>query len=108
MEMTNREIVKSYKAAGQTDAQIKRLSQLNACRIGVIEGILEEEGVYKRKVKKQPPKAEEKAVVQSIEIKIPAKITEILISRMEELEELIEELTNEHKEIRNFLGMEMR
>lgn len=52
MEMTNREIVKSYKAAGQTDAQIKRLSQLNACRIGVIEGILEEEGVYKRKVKK--------------------------------------------------------
>lgn len=58
--------------------------------------------------KKQPPKAEEKAVVQSIEIKIPAKITEILISRMEELEELIEELTNEHKEIRNFLGMEMR
>lgn len=59
MQMTNGEIVKSYKEAKEKKKQIEILAQLNACPIANIREILISEGVQFPGPK--PKKAEEKA-----------------------------------------------
>ena len=75
MQMTNEEIIKSYKEAKDKKKQIKILADLNTCDANIIKEILIEAGeaaprVYKRAAKKP----EEKKTAKTAEQELPTAI----------------------------------
>ena len=111
MQMTNEEIIKSYKEAKDKKKQIKILADLNTCDANIIKEILIEAGetatrVYKRAAKK--PAEEKTAKTEKQEL--PAAIIKSLTMRINELgaaitlqEAKIEELKQERSDIEDFL-----
>lgn len=112
MQMTNEEIIKSYKEAKDKKKQIKILADLNTCDANVIKEILVEAGeaaprVYKRAAKKP----EEKKTTKTAEQELPTAIIKSLTMRMNEIgaaitlqEAKIEELKQERQDITDFLA----
>lgn len=81
MQMSNREIVNSYKEAKDRTQQVKILADLNCCPVEQIIGILTSNGIdhrcfsgLRRKMNKEAVSAAEKVV----EKKIPYKKPEII------------------------------
>jgi hypothetical protein len=74
MQMTNDEIIMSYRQAKNRGEQIKILSELNACTVDEICTILKAGGV-RRGLKKPEPKKISTATVSEITGKAPADFT---------------------------------
>lgn len=85
MQMTNDEIKRSYREAKHKNTQIQILADLNCCEVEEIEEIL--------------------GLREATKAKIPQSIARMAAVRLEELEKIINEATNEYKEISQFLGM---
>ena len=109
MQMTNEEIIKSYKEAKDKKKQIKILADLNTCDANIIKEILIEAAprVYKRAAKKP----EEKKTAKTAEQELPTAIIKSLTMRMNEIgaaitlqEAKIEELKQERQDIADFLA----
>lgn len=88
MQMTEDEIVRSYKNAKNRNTQVTVLAQLNACPKEQIEQILEQKGVIKKK--------------QDVP-EMPEVIKEMITVRMIEITEQMDKLGAELKELSDFV-----
>lgn len=88
MQMTEDEIVRSYRNAKNRNTQVTVLAQLNACQKEEIEQILEQKGV----IKKKPDVPE-----------MPEVIKEMITVRMIEITEQMDKLGAELKELSDFV-----
>ena len=79
MQMTDSEIVKSYKEAKEKKKQIEILSQLNACDVAKIRGILIANGVQFPGPKPKKAKEEKTKVVAVISKDAPTLPAEKVI-----------------------------
>lgn len=103
MQMTNGEIVKSYKEAKEKKKQIEILAQLNACPVANIREILISEGVQFPGPKPKKPESstaetpaeapKEKTVPEAVNIAVIEKLTAIQ-QKISALEDEIEKLNN--------------
>lgn len=125
MEMTNEEIIKSYKEAKNKQKQIKILADLNGCRPMEIKKIV---GVEEPKKEEKKIEAVEEMEAKTVEgipglmilpasvmedyepkalprVEPPESIIRLATKRLEELEETIKAAELEYKEIASFLEM---
>ena len=103
MQMTNGDIVKSYKEAKEKKKQIEILAQLNACPVTTIREILVSEGVQFPGPKPKKPESstaetpaeapKEKIVPEAVNIAVIEKLTAIK-QKISALEDEIEKLNN--------------
>ena len=112
MQMTNGDIVKSYKEAKEKKKQIEILAQLNACPIANIREILVSEGVQfpDPKPKKLESSTAETPAEAPKENMIPGAVNVAVIEyltaitqRKTALEEEIEKLNNTAAVLKNWL-----
>lgn len=111
MEMTNAEIIKSYKDAKNKATQIKILADLNCCRpadIKRIVGITEEKKPEKNNMEKMKAAlklSQEEPKAEPEQRKVPDSIIALASFRLDELEAMISKAEKEYQEISEFLGM---
>lgn len=131
MEMTNNEIVRSYREAKSKKEQIKILAQLNACEEIVIKTILmdageklpyarvkpvatsqEENTVKPEAVNDEEPtmaavdedKPTMAAGCKSTNPSLPRSVYELIVDRMELLNRIINDYEKEYKELAEVIG----
>ena len=86
MQMTNEEIIKSYKQADKKQNQIRILAELNACTKDYIRQILTDAGCYvpkygNRYTKKQTAKTDEAGFLQ-----VPACVSDYVETEIRKLD----------------------
>lgn len=95
MEMTNGDIVLSFKRSGRKKTQIGILADLNECSKKEIEEILIAAGEDIRGGKRMATQQKE----------VPDTVIDLLMKRIEELDEIISSAEKEYREIASFLGI---
>lgn len=107
MQMTEFEIVRSYREAANQKAQIKILAELNLCKIGEIKRILlaAGENVYDKRMQKDAPVEikEEEEMGNVVEQEIPEVVLDVIFRRIDELEKIIKEANKEYKALSQFM-----
>lgn len=91
MQMTEDEIVRSYRNAKNRNTQITVLAQLNACQKEEIEQILERKGELKKKK------------TEIVLPNMPELVKEMITIKMIEITEQIDRLGEELKELNEFM-----
>lgn len=120
MEMSEKEIIASYNNAKHKPTQLRILADLNCTTVAEIKRIvglqegnmvkseIEKIGEFAEKQKKIKPKhiqEEEPVKAAELTIKIPDSIYNMAVTRLEELENILENARKEYAEIAEFLGM---
>lgn len=99
MNMTNEEILCSFKEAKNPAEQVRILADLNACDVSTIKGVLIAQGVDPRKLPRERQKApiEQKPSPSPSILDVLNKERQRLTTRMEEIVQLVPKLQEEGK-----------
>jgi len=90
MEMSDKEILRSYNDAASKSKQIKILADLNACSTQQIKDVLSRNGIKLRGIKTEPERVE----THSIDEKMEEKKAEDLTQAIETAKKIIQVFIN--------------
>lgn len=90
MEMSDKEILRSYNDAASKSKQIKILADLNACSTQQIKDVLSRNGIKLRGIKTEPERVE----THSIDEKMEEKKAEDLTQAIETAKKIIQAFIN--------------
>lgn len=90
MEMSDKEILRSYNDAASKSKQIKILADLNACSTQQIKDVLSSNGIKLRGIKTEPERVE----THSIDEKMEEKKAEDLTQAIETAKKIIQVFIN--------------
>ena len=89
MEMSEKEILKSYNDAASKSKQIKILADLNACGTQQIKDVLSRNGIKLRGIKTEPEKIDTHSIDDAIEQKQADDLNEAIRVAMDAIREEI-------------------